>query len=98
MKVSKKLFLLLITIVVLLIVGGGVYVYKNTPQKLEIPGAILYPGKVIYKNCNWDGEKCNDKIYRQDCAERKGSYNTCGSSCAPGAEICTADCAFTCEF
>ncbi len=33
----------------------------------------------------------------QDCAERGGTFNSCGSSCAPDAEICTKECALVCE-
>ena len=31
------------------------------------------------------------------CTYLKGEFNTCGSSCAPDAEICTRECALTCE-
>ena len=34
---------------------------------------------------------------RDDCARRGGTFNTCGSPCPPGTEMCAQVCAFTCE-
>lgn len=34
---------------------------------------------------------------RADCERRGGTLNTCGSPCAPGAEVCAQVCAVTCE-
>ncbi len=37
-------------------------------------------------------------VFEQDCREKGGVFNTCGSSCASDAEVCAAVCAYTCEF
>lgn len=34
---------------------------------------------------------------RADCARRGGTFNTCGSPCRPGTDMCAQVCAFTCE-
>lgn len=36
--------------------------------------------------------------YEADCHSREGTFNTCGSPCAEGAETCITVCAYTCEF
>ncbi len=34
--------------------------------------------------------------YINDCSTRGGTFNACGSPCAPDAEICAMHCAYTC--
>lgn len=35
--------------------------------------------------------------YQQDCVERGGSFNACGSACPPDAEMCMDVCSMICE-
>ncbi len=35
---------------------------------------------------------------KMDCQQRNGTFNECGSSCAPDAQACIAACAYTCAF
>jgi hypothetical protein len=51
-----------------------------------------YDGKVVYTY------EALPSVIQKDCAERGGVFNECGSSCAPDAQICTKECAFTCEW
>jgi len=51
-----------------------------------------YPTKIVYTNDLSSAEKMKD-----DCSQRGGTFNTCGSPCAPEAEICIEVCAYTCE-
>ena len=36
-------------------------------------------------------------VLANDCRERGGVFNECGTICEPDAEACAAVCAFTCE-
>lgn len=51
-----------------------------------------YPGKIVY---GMDAEADLESL-RDDCADRGGEFDECGSSCAPDAEVCTLECAFVC--
>lgn len=35
--------------------------------------------------------------FENDCRLRRGTFNTCGSPCEPGASICASVCAYTCD-
>jgi hypothetical protein len=53
----------------------------------------VFEDKVVYST-----DAAVDTIpLREDCAERGGSFNECGSACASDAETCVAVCAFACE-
>lgn len=51
-----------------------------------------YPGKIVYSN---DLSRADDM--KKDCADRKGTFNTCGSPCATDAEVCIEVCAYKCD-
>lgn len=36
--------------------------------------------------------------YERDCTSRGGTFNTCGSPCRGGVDVCIQVCAYTCEF
>jgi len=52
--------------------------------------------KIIYRT-NRSNPQENDNA-RKDCERRGGQFHPCGSTCAPNAEVCTQECALTCEF
>ncbi len=72
---------------------GGVEI--DTPGDTQAGTSLIratYEGKIVY---TIDADK---GAATKDCSERNGVINTCGSSCAPDAEICTMECALVCEF
>jgi uncharacterized protein YxeA len=64
---------------------------KEVEQKLEI--SATYDTKIVYTS----EVSSNTDIYKADCKKREWEFNECGSPCGPGAEFCTAVCAYTCE-
>lgn len=53
----------------------------------------MFPGKIVYTtSTSQDTAK-----YEADCEERGGTFNECGTVCAPDADFCVMVCAFTCE-
>lgn len=72
---------------------GGVEI--DTPGETQASDSLIratYEGKIVY---TMDADR---DAATKDCSERNGVMNTCGSSCAPDAEICTKECALVCEF
>lgn len=53
----------------------------------------VFSEKVVYT----DHVDTDQTSLRLDCDERGGVFNTCGSVCPKTAEMCTDQCAFTCE-
>jgi len=51
-----------------------------------------YPTKIIYTN-----DLSQAEAMKADCLKRSGTFNTCGSPCAPEAEVCIEVCAYTCD-
>lgn len=51
-----------------------------------------YEGRIVY---GYDQEKA--ALYAADCQKRGGTFNECGSACAPDAEVCMDVCALTCD-
>lgn len=54
--------------------------------------AAEFDGKVIYAT----DMNADEDTFRTDCEARGGTFDSCGSPCAPDAEICATVCAFTC--
>ncbi len=59
----------------------------------EIPIEIEYPNKIVYTTQT----NVDPKALKEDCQERQGSFNECGSICRPEAEACLSKCAYTCN-
>lgn len=92
----RNQFLLIIAIV-LLGASLGLYLRGNSPKdpvETEIPIAATYEGKIVYPF----GSSVTKEAFASHCEREGGVFNACGTQCAPGAEMCTAVCAFTCEF
>ena len=58
----------------------------------EIPIQAIYDSHIVY---TLDASLATEPFV-DDCRVRGGVFNSCGSSCAPEAEICVAVCAYTC--
>ncbi|RJQ31018.1 hypothetical protein C4572_03040 [Candidatus Parcubacteria bacterium] len=59
-----------------------------------IPIMIRYDTKIVYTT----DLRFAPGAFQRDCEARGGRFNECGNVCAPGAEICSTVCAYTCEF
>jgi hypothetical protein len=58
-----------------------------------VPIMANYGTKIVYTT-----DVTTDKTdYIGDCKTRGGTFNACGTTCKPGAEMCATMCAFTCE-
>ena len=104
--ISKKV---LIIIICLLLAGVLLFVFTRsdsldqTEDTLSLPGRndtvpqlpimFDYGTKIVYTT----NVTINKSEYIGDCETRGGIFNTCGNTCKPGAQICTAECALTCE-
>lgn len=96
----KQILSLIATILVLFLLGvllWWVFIGKDmqdVSSSAEVEVQAEYEEKVVYLS--------NDEVpkedYEQDCRERGGEFNECGSPCAADAESCIQVCAFTCEF
>lgn len=64
---------------------------SDVDEDVEI--SEIFPGKIVYTtDVMQDPSK-----YEADCAKRGGTFNECGTVCAPDADFCVMVCAFTCE-
>jgi hypothetical protein len=75
-------------IILLLLVAIAMYNYQKVPIEAQFPKKIVYTS---HSDANADKLK-------QDCDNRGGTFNTCGSPCDPsnGPTACPAVCAFIC--
>lgn len=53
-----------------------------------------FEGKIVYGSSQADEEGI--EAMQTDCAQRGGTFNECGSPCAPDADTCITVCAYTC--
>ncbi|PJE64064.1 MAG: hypothetical protein COU90_04305 [Candidatus Ryanbacteria bacterium CG10_big_fil_rev_8_21_14_0_10_43_42] len=60
----------------------------------SVPIMQEYEGKVVYTV----DAAVDPEPLEADCRLREGTFNDCGTTCAPNAEVCTSVCAFTCEY
>lgn len=58
-----------------------------------VPVAAEYDTKIVYEQ----GTDTTEEAFRNDCAARGGTFNSCGNGCAPDAEVCAAVCVAICE-
>ncbi len=80
-------------IAVALIGAAGVWWYMDTSSDEEAPDVAItaeYDTKVVYDL------QADEAAARNDCSARGGTFNACGSGCAPDAAICTQVCTPVC--
>jgi hypothetical protein len=71
----------------------GVKGPKDVETPVDIEFEHIYETKVVYTT----SVDQSDFLYRKDCEERGGVFNSCGNVCSPYAEVCVDVCAYTCE-
>lgn len=65
---------------------------NGTDQSGDIEMMEQYENKIVYTtDVGQDAEP-----FVNDCRDRGGEFSECGSVCAPDAEVCTEQCAYTC--
>lgn len=52
----------------------------------------MYGNTIVYTT----DMSADEAMLRQDCSMRGGTFDSCGSPCAPDAEVCIEVCAYTC--
>ena len=82
----------------LALVGGmsllGVSACSDTPTSPDkVPIRADFGSKIVYGT----SPRLDTDALRADCTARGGTFNTCGTICAPAAAACAAVCAYTCE-
>jgi hypothetical protein len=80
-----------LVVVALAFLAAGVWFVASTAN--DVPIQAEYDGKIVYER---DAGTPQSALERH-CAAQGGTFNICGTSCAPGAEVCTKECALTCE-
>lgn len=73
----------------------------GTPYEPDANGLNVSKVENIFKDRVVYGTGLDDmdpKPYKENCEARGGTFNACGSSCDPEAEICEEVCAYTCDF
>lgn len=74
--------------------GINVPPVKRVPIQAEFKERLVYINKkVVYTT---DTSLATEPFIK-DCNLRKGKFNSCGTVCAPSADVCTQVCAYTCE-
>jgi hypothetical protein len=93
----------LIVILVLAVIAGGTWWFfssngttgtQNGPAVGEsVSVEKRFPTKLVYTQ---DTEQ-DPTPYRNHCAQQGGTFNECGTICAPDAGMCAQVCAYTCD-
>jgi hypothetical protein len=70
--------------------------YPSAPGVTSIVAAD-FGTKIVYESLPPALTNNDDALLQEDCSARGGVYSDCGTSCAPGAELCAAVCAAVCD-
>ncbi len=96
MKHSAQTWGLLALAVVILGVVAWYSMQTPATEPTPEPGDTLvestFTSKVVYAS------SADEADAAADCEARGGTFNTCGSPCAPDEDACIQLCALTCEF
>lgn len=93
---KKTLITILIILLLILIGVWTYYLYfseSENNQSNTVPIEEIFDDKVVYTT----EQDIDTEKLEQDCAERGGEFNTCGSICPSDAAVCAEVCAYTCE-
>lgn len=93
---KKIIVIILISLFILLVaIFTCVWYLKESSneQAVTVPIEKIFESKVVYTS----NQKIDTKRLKEDCTERDGKFNACGSICPPDTEVCSEVCAYTCE-
>lgn len=86
-----------IAVVVVLLVGGVVWYFTSTPNsgdgKDEVRIDARYDEKLVYTA----DTSLDPGPFAVHCENERGTFNPCGTPCAPDADMCATVCAYTCD-
>lgn len=81
-------------IVLVLLVGAAIIFAPNFAESpTQVPVQDRFDSHIVYTT----DQDADQEPLRAHCSAEGGTFNTCGSTCAPDAEFCAEVCAFTCE-
>lgn len=91
---SKTLWIIFL---ILVIAVGGYFMFvdksNNDTTTEPVDVEADFGSKVVYTS----DMSVDTAALEADCELRGGEFNECGSVCEPDAEICTEQCAYTCD-
>lgn len=107
---KSKLYIILLSIIAVLAI---IFIYQSIPSMDELAvtdnidntnintdiddGVDIearYSNKIVYSTNN----DLDVEDLKEDCRDRNGTFNECGSACGPEADTCIELCTYTCEF
>jgi len=89
----KKVIGAVIIIVIVVLIAWAFSADRKTIHDLQVPIQSEVKEKIVYTT----DLSTDRQPLQNDCRERGGIFNDCGSVCESGAEICAEICALTCE-
>jgi len=101
MKTFKNIILILFLVIILAFIGWKLLSQWQASRQGEnnekngdkAPIAAQFTDKIVYSTAG----QINIKDLEDDCLERNGIFNECGSPCGPEADFCAEICAPVCE-
>ncbi|MCF7812485.1 PQQ-dependent sugar dehydrogenase [Candidatus Gracilibacteria bacterium] len=80
-----------ISVFFLLLLSGCTYTPENG-QNIDTLIQSRFDQKIVYT------QGADEAAIRQHCQNKNGTFDPCGNSCAPDAEVCTTVCVPVCQF
>lgn len=94
---GKKIFYIIVIIVVAIalyyFLGTGDNVAEGPTPGNNLPVEQEFEGKIVYTT----DTELDSAPFESDCETRGGVFNSCGTVCEPGADMCAQVCAYTCD-
>lgn len=89
----RKEVIIVSFLVVIIAVGAAIYYGTGGSNSDNVPIEAEFANKVVYTT----NMSVDEEPLRANCNARGGTFNSCGSTCAPDAAVCTEVCAYTCD-
>lgn len=92
---KSKTFWIILLVLVVAVGGYFMFVDKSNDDTSTEPVDVEadFGSKVVYTT----DMSVDTAPLEADCELRGGEFNECGSVCEPGTDICTEQCAYTCD-
>lgn len=95
-RIASIIVAIIVIIVAALVYYGWDNAQKESPlsrQTKDIPIQKQFDNKIVYTT----SQNVNETALKNHCESLNGTFKTCGSPCAPDADMCMQVCAYTCE-